>query len=185
MEKFKSNNYERRSVLLEHMQGLGDRQINCLSCQAPCCTSQKNSMQVTPLEALDIYFYLKEHALLTDELISRLQECVDSFGLNREVPGNGGRAFLRRYYSCPLQVNLRCIISSSVRPYGCLGFNPLSANIQNAEDCISQIDLLEKREKQWIGQEDKINQELRASLHLEWIKRDIPRALLEFINLAL
>ena len=52
---------DRRKILVHEMGRLFRNKINCFSCQGVCCTFVANSMQITLIEAFDIYFFLKEN----------------------------------------------------------------------------------------------------------------------------
>lgn len=138
----------RRQILLNEMDALNERGINCFSCPGHCCTSVANSMMITPLETEDIVTYLKAAGRFTEELKVRLAETVKKFRLDIPMPGNGRRGFLRRTYDCPFfeSKNLGCTLPREVKPYGCLGFNPSVPKEAEGKSCQSNQDLLSKRE---------------------------------------
>lgn len=140
----------RRQLLLDEMNALNERGVNCYNCPGHCCTSVANSMMVTPWETADVMGHLRAHNLLTDELKLQLQENVRKFRLDVPMPGNGRRGYLRRTYDCPFFAgsNLGCTIPKEVKPYGCLGFNPTLPNESEGKSCGSNQDILKRREAQ-------------------------------------
>ncbi len=172
----------RRSSLINQMHALNDEGKNCSSCKGYCCTYHNNSMQVTPLEAVDAYLYLKENKMINEELILLLEENIKRYRLDVEVPTKGGGA-LRRYYTCPFYApgSKGCHLSLEDKPYGCLAFNPLKKSVSEEGNCESNQNLLQKRFDQNI-QETEHNEILKSYLGLYWNKRNLPWALLELIK---
>ena len=93
-------------------------------------------MQITAAEASDILRYLQETGLWTEELTERLRTCVREYRLDVDLPRFGSRPNLRRTYTCPFfSAGPRgCSLPREVKPYGCLGFNPVKAGARGLED---------------------------------------------------
>ena len=96
----KSDSYSRRQVLIETMNGLETEEITCANCPGHCCTFVGNSMQMTTVEALDLYFYLVDNELWNEELEEKLKENIKEFRLDHR-PSIGGGHFMRKTYTCP------------------------------------------------------------------------------------
>lgn len=173
----KIGSYERREILLKQMESLDHQGKNCSTCSGKCCTFQGNSMQITPLETLDLYLYLQESNLWNEELEERLKSNNHEFRLNHR-PMTGGGGLMRKTYTCPffLFQSFGCPIPGEYKPYGCLGFNPREEGVINGEACGSNHALLEARESQ---AEEELNLEVKKSLDLYWEKEPIGIALLE------
>ena len=173
---------ERRKVLIDNMQKLISDKKDCFSCKGHCCTYQNNSMQVTPLEALDAYYYLERKDLISAELVKSLKDSIQKFRLDIEVPTRNGK-FLRRYYTCPFFTEgaKGCGLSLEDKPYGCLGFNPKESNVQSEGFCESDQDLLEQNQRNF-PEEKKHNETLKNTLDIYWDKRNLPWAILNLIE---
>lgn len=135
-------------------------------------------MQVTPIEALDLYQYLKSEDRIDSELSDRLQETIKEFRLDYAISTGKGTE-LRRSYTCPFFQAGFCTIDPEYKPYGCLAFNPKQKNVSRPGHCSSQLSLLEQREN---SAEEKLNDELRQKHNLYWKKESIPVALLNLIK---
>lgn len=162
------NAAERRKLLLENMDQLERQGIDCRACMGTCCTSRCNSMLITELEAQDIGQYLQSQNLWSEEMQTRLKNCVSEFRLDVEIPQHGNRRNLRRSYTCPFyNAGPRgCILPREVKPYGCLGFNPIVTAATGLESgCRSDQDLL-------------LQQELLSTQPLAMDKQPIPVAVL-------
>lgn len=172
---------ERREVILQAMNERFSQGKNCLNCQGFCCTASHNSMQVTPLEALDLYFYLKGENRLTESLKEDLQASVKKYRLDHFI-STGRNSSFRRSYTCPFYQpgSKGCTISPRQKPYGCLAFNPLEVGVSEEGHCASDISLLQRRENKT---DDQINLDLQLQLGLIWEKECIPVALLNLIEL--
>ena len=170
---------KRRKLLLDEMDQSREKKISCIGCSAPCCTFLKNSMQISPLEAMDIYLDLNRKGLWTRGLELRLEETIKTFRLNILIP-TARTGFLRRNYTCPFFSNteLGCQLDPIVKPYGCLGFNPTVAGKIEGESCFSNVELMEKREQLDL-EEKAISDRIRDLLKLSWKKETIPQALLD------
>lgn len=177
-----SSHIQRRKIIIDEMDKLFSLGKDCLNCEGHCCTFTYNSMQVTPIEAVDTYVYLRENNLITDQLIKKLEECITSYRLDIEF-NMGGRREFRKNYTCPFFNNgpKGCGISRKYKPYGCLGFNALRKGVSEPGSCTSNVELLEKRSL--LSLEDKINQELKEGLNLYWDKKSFPVAVLQLIKL--
>ncbi len=169
----------RRKIILDQMDALNAKSINCFSCPGHCCTAIANSMQTTPLETQDVLDYLRESGRWNEELKQKLQQTVDKFRLD-SIPGNGKRNYLRKTYDCPFfeDKSLGCSIPKEVKPYGCLGFNPTAPNESEGKSCGSDQLLLLKRESAH-PEESRLNADLSKKYHLWWEKLPLPLALLE------
>jgi hypothetical protein len=181
------SSHDRRFALIKVMQVLEGKTIHCFTCPGTCCTSQANSMQITPIEALEILQSLHIDQLTSAELTSfkeRMNQTISGYRLNVEIyTGKRNSQALRKNYTCPFFNNgsLGCGLSRSAKPYGCLGFNP-KTNDDNGKNCSSNIEVLEEREHHFESKEDLVNAQIRQELKLPWIKQNIPQALLDVIN---
>lgn len=139
-------------------------------------------MMVTPIEAYDLYLYLKHAGQFNSELKTRLKETVSKFRLDHGL-GNGKRSFLRRTYTCPFfnHGELGCPIPREHKPYGCIAFNSHHVANKADENCFSEIKMLEEREK-LDSQEITLNEEIKLKYALFWDKVPMPVALLDFFN---
>ena len=175
----------RRKILLQAMSELEERSVHCKDCTGLCCTFVANSVQTTPLETLEILLYLKRENRLNDTLKQRLTATVARYRLDSEIPGNGARSFVRRTYTCPFFGDPQggCSLSRSVKPYGCLGFNPSQTRVVEGEQCGSNIPLLEKREAAFAEDEQTRNHHIRSFYKLDWEKKPMPAGLLELMAL--
>lgn len=169
----------RRKIILDQMNSLNAKGINCFNCPGHCCTSVANSMQTTPLETQDVLDYLRQTQRWTEELKLKLNTNVDKFRLD-SIPGNGRRNYLRKTYDCPFfeGKSLGCSIPQEVKPYGCLGFNPTEPHESEGKSCGSDQNLLKEREKS-LSNESQLNIDLKTKHALWWDKLPLPLALLE------
>ena len=172
---------ERRAPVNAEMSKLIGEGKNCFSCEGLCCTFLYNSMQVTPLEALDAYTYLSKKNRINDSLIKDLKECIKKYRLDIDL-NMGRKSELRKHYTCPFFNSgpKGCSISPDYKPYGCLGFNPLEKNVKTEGKCTSYLSILEKRELYF--DEESMNMELREKLNLYWDKKNFPMAILILIE---
>jgi len=175
---------QRRELLIDEMANLTDKKIHCLNCVGTCCTFSANSMQITPLEAFEIILSLEVTEETIPDLKLKLQKNIRDYRLDHEIfLGKKAIANLRKTYTCPFFVvgSKGCTIKKDLKPYGCLGFNPRIEN-DNGSLCHSSIEQLERREFIEIQNEDKANKFLAEELQLDWIKQEIPRAVLALIE---
>ena len=174
------NHALRRKKIIDKMKSLESKGRSCESCPGFCCTYTSNSMQISPLEALEIYQSLMEKGEWGPELIQKLEENVKEFRLDKEL-SMGNRNTIRRYYTCPFFKNgcLGCSLSLEIKPYGCLAFNPHKENITVEGFCSSDTSLLKERENKFALEEKKANEEIKKELGLTWDKWPIPMALLD------
>lgn len=172
---------ERRQLLVEEMNKLSGQEYHCQSCQGLCCTYAHNSMQVTPLQALDAYVYLREHKGPNQQTLITLDQCIKKYRLDIEIH-IGKMNELRKNYTCPFynESFKGCGISRQYKPYGCLGFNPLEKNVSKAGKCGSNNELLELREQSY--NEEKMNNEIKEELNIYWDKKNFPVALRVMID---
>lgn len=181
------SSHDRRFTLIKEMELLEGKTIHCFTCPGTCCTSQANSMLITPIEALEILQSLHVDQFDEVEMLSfkeRMNQTILNYRLNVEIyTGKKNSSALRKNYTCPFFNNgsLGCGLSRSVKPYGCLGFNPRTSD-DNGQSCSSNIEVLEARERSFQSQEDLVNTQIRKELKLSWMKQNIPQALLDVIN---
>ncbi len=181
------SSHDRRFALIKEMELLEGKTIHCFTCPGTCCTSQANSMQITPIEALEILQSLHIDQFDNSQMTAfkeRMASTVTGYRLNIEIyTGKKNSAALRKNYTCPFFNNgsLGCGLSRSSKPYGCLGFNPKTSD-DNGKSCSSNIEVLEDREHSFQSKEDVVNAQIRKELKLPWIKQNIPQALLDVIN---
>ncbi|CAM2006508.1 hypothetical protein [Acanthopleuribacter pedis] len=175
---------KRRAGLVAAMAAHEQDGVDCSACSGVCCTFVANSMQTTPLETYDLLVWLQAQQRIDADLVAHLKETVRRYRLDAPDPGDGRRSFVRRTYTCPFfkRDKLGCTISRQAKPYGCLGFNPFKAGQVEGGECRSQIDLLERREAEFAAREVVADQVLRRGLALDWEKKPMPVALLEFID---
>lgn len=174
---------ERRQILVDEMAYLEHKGVHCFECTGECCTFTSNSMQTTPIEAVEVAIYLLEKNRVNGELLKALKSNIRSYRLD-SIPGNGQRSFMRRTYTCPffLGKSKGCSLSRSIKPYGCLGFNPNIEGQKEGGDCGSNIALLEQREARFEKMESRLNTYLKEKLNLYWDKLPFPVALLDVLG---
>jgi hypothetical protein len=174
-------NNERRKILIDRMNQLETSGFDCRNCAGHCCTFTSNSMQITPLETIEILNWLTRSNLYNDETLNKLKSNVSEFRLDHYI-GSKGRSLLRRTYTCPFfkGESLGCMIEKDSKPYGCLAFNSHHEIEKANEHCYSELNYLENREKKFIESENLINQKIKTHLNSEWDKLPIPLALLDF-----
>lgn len=170
----------RREILLNRMNVLESQGMGCVGCPGTCCTFEANSMLITPLEANELFNYLKEENLLTSELKSKLQACVTQYRLEPKYI-NSKRSYLRKTYTCPFfnHHELGCPLPREIKPYGCLAFDSHHVELKASEHCYSETEILEKRELLH-PEEKEMNLRLISEFNLQWEKSPIPNALIEF-----
>lgn len=169
-----------RDSLIKNMEMLENQNINCKHCSGLCCTSQRNSMMISPNEALDIVNYLYYAQKLDHFFIEKLNKVICDYRLNLDLPISGKKSNFRRYYTCPFykNQNLGCELPENIKPMGCLAYNPSQANESKGLSCKSNTELLKSFTKQEIHTNTKLS-------HLSWEKQSIPMAVKEIIDLNL
>lgn len=174
------NYLKRRESLLEEMKELGRSNIDCLKCVGTCCTFEANSMQISPVEALDILFFLIKEGRLNEKILQRLKKSIRDYRLD-QVVGDGKRNFNRKRYTCPFYSGnvLGCQVNSEFKPYGCLGFNPIRQRIKKGEGCRSYTSWLEKNELKNESIEKELAHYLEKKLNIKWQKLPIPVAVIK------
>jgi len=174
------NARKRREVLVNEMAKLESNAKDCASCTGLCCTFIANSMHTDPIQTLEIYRDLVEKGLFNEDLVSSLKETVQNNRLDNEL-STGKNSTFRRTYTCTFLTKgpEGCGLSRSVKPYGCLGFNPDQIEAQGEGQCSSNIDLLKQREHQFESLEEQVNGLIKEKLALTWNKLPMPVALLE------
>ena len=173
--------HQPRQGLLELMTKLKNESKDCSLCTGTCCSFVANSMQITPLEAFEIYDYLLRHRLWTADLKAKFQDCIEVFRLDKPLPGDGRRSFGRRTYTCPFYAEscLGCPLPPSVKPYGCLAFNPIASGVRDGEACRSYTEKLEQLASEVLQSKNDI---IRQAFAIDWLKKPIPVALLALDN---
>tara|TARA_R110002072_G_scaffold276051_1_gene437615 strand:+ start:377986 stop:378579 length:594 start_codon:yes stop_codon:yes gene_type:complete len=170
----------RRLELVSLMKAGEDNGRNCFSCVGFCCTQSHNSMQISPIEAAELYFFLVTNEMWDDELISKLNDNISEYRLDYEL-SVGGRSF-RRTYTCPffMHKSLGCPIAPTHKPYGCLAFNPDKKNVSSEGHCSSRVDLLENIERPHQDISSQFEESMKThGLEFHFSKLPIPVALLE------
>jgi len=172
------NDLTRRRLLLERMNFLESQGMGCLGCPGTCCTFEANSMLMTPLEAKELFDYLRDKEMLTIELKEKLLSSTKTYRLVPKYLHE--RSYLRKTYTCPFfnHQELGCPLPREVKPYGCLAFDSHHKELKASEHCYSETDLLEQRELRH-PEENQMNEDLRRELGLIWEKAPIPNALLD------
>lgn len=173
----------RRETINSAMSDLMAEGKDCNHCVGHCCTFEHNSMQVTPLEALDVYACLEEDGRITDELVEHLEENITHYRLDKD-PASIGKKSFRRYYTCPFYQDraLGCSLDRDSKPYGCLAFNPNSKLVSTPGYCTSNNDVLMLQNNTFGNKEELDNQFLRDKLGIYWNKMNLPNALLILIK---
>lgn len=174
--------YERRQNIILRNEELEKSGMGCIGCAGTCCTYEANSMMVTPVEAFELYNYLKDSGQFNEELKTRLTDTVSKYRLDHGL-GNGKRSYLRRTYTCPFfnHKELGCPIPREVKPFGCIAFNSHDVEKKAGEHCYSEKNILEDREL-IDSEEHKLNEELKKKYSLYWDKVPMPVALLDFFR---
>lgn len=179
--------FDRRKKLIEEMQTLEEKSVHCFNCPGTCCTMQANSMHVTALEAFEIFMSLKNQGINFNDLLSRLEKTISDYRLDIEIyTGKKNSAALRKKYTCPFFNNgaLGCSLSRSIKPYGCLAFNPTQVD-DNGKSCASRLPLLVELEEKYGKKEASANVFLQKTLDLQWEKKSIPEALVDLIKFSM
>jgi hypothetical protein len=175
---------DRRQLLIDEMAALTNKKVHCFSCTGTCCTFSANSMQITPIEAFEILISLQITEENLPDLKEKLLGNIKNYRLDHEIfLGKKINSLLRKTYTCPFFVigSKGCTIKKDLKPYGCLGFNP-RVEQDNGSQCHSNTELLETRENNEIKNEDNANAYLRKELQLDWIKLEIPKAVMALID---
>lgn len=133
-----------RHQLIELMESLDKKNINCANCTGVCCTDLANSMKIDKYETTVIYDYLIKKNLWDDQLEKSIDETINKYRLNQDL-STGKNSSFRRTYTCPFfkYKSLGCALPKEVKPYGCLAFNPKVVGIKKGEDCDTDPTLLE------------------------------------------
>lgn len=168
----------RRELIFQLMEEVFSKGHGCQNCPGFCCTFENNSMQIDPLQALELLVYVETN--FESDIWLKINETIEKFRLDKLIPTQNNQ-FLRRYYTCPfyLHKNKGCSISRKAKPYGCLAFNALRENVSTPGFCGSSQDILKTREETYEKQEKLANQDLINTLNLYWVKLPMPLALRE------
>jgi len=171
-----------RKKLIDNMLELDRQEKNCLNCIGVCCTVSRNSMMVTPVEAIDLYRNLMKKIQDKDLLWKKIESAYKDFGLDREIFVKN--KLMRKNYTCPLFKfeSFGCPVDPNAKPFGCLGYNPTKEKVVEGESCNSDVELLEQVEVEIKDQLEKENLELKTYYNLSFEKTNIPAALLELKN---
>lgn len=183
-DKLLPSGQERRQQLIDEMISLNNQKIHCFNCSGTCCSFSANSMQITPLEAFEIILSLNITHENLEPIKEKLSQNIKDFRLDREIfLGKKTNSLLRKTYTCPFFVAgpKGCTIKKDLKPYGCLGFNPRIEN-DNGGQCHSNISLLEMREECQNSSEIAANLYLKEELQLDWVKQEIPKAVLSLLE---
>lgn len=174
----------RRKLLIDRMNDLESKGMGCIGCSGTCCTFEANSMLLTPLEASELFLYLQDNDLLNNEFILKLQDNVRKYRLEPKYSGER-KSYLRKTYTCPFfnHKELGCPLPRDIKPYGCLAFDSHHPEKKADENCYSETELLELREKAH-PEEQALNEEIKKKYAIAWEKAPIPNALLHFWNLS-
>lgn len=168
------------------MDKLESTGLGCGSCTAVCCTVERNSMQVDSYEAFETLTALLQNGATVQDLKDLLKKNIQEFRLDKFI-STGRNTLFRRKYTCPFfkHQSLGCGVSKYFKPLGCLGYNAKSGNVQNGEDCESNLDLLERSDSV-IEKESLMDQEvfhfLNKDLKIIDDKQPLPIKLLEIIE---
>jgi len=174
---------ERRELLANQMYDNEARGLDCMSCTGRCCTYEANSMQMTSIEALEAMSLLEKKGLLTEEVKSRLEDCVKEFRLDQYIQIASGE-FFRKSYTCPFYFypSFGCGLGVDSKPYGCIAFNPCESGQKDGGNCQSDLDIQEKRNEIYEESEELVNKNLFKEEGISLMKEPIPVKLLEFWN---
>lgn len=176
----------RRENIISRMIELSSQGYDCKSCPGTCCTFQSNSMMTTPLETIEVLFWLQSTGQKNEEFKNKIKENVQKFRLD-QLTGYGKKSFLRRTYTCPFfnHSEFGCPIPVEVKPYGCLAFNSHHQESKASEHCYSEKEVLIAREDENAEYENRINNKLRDQFKLWWDKLPMPFALIEMWDLEI
>ena len=136
-------------------------------------------MMISPLEAYDIYTFLKTSPNFNEEKLKvSLEKNIKEFRLENVDLG------VKKTYTCPFYTGEKkgCTISRHSKPYGCLGFLPTRKEVTKGNDCRSDIGILKKRELKFKQDEDQLNSLLKKSIDLCWDKLPISSAVLSLLE---
>jgi len=186
MEKIKAlikDSRKLRNKLVERMQELDAIKINCMNCSGVCCTKARNSMMVTPLEAMDLYFYLIENIKDQETLWKNVEQSITDFGLDREIYVKN--KLMRKNYTCPLfkLESFGCPVEPHLKPFGCLGYNALAPNVKEGENCASDTNLLAVVDQEIKTELERLNKAITEYSKIDFDKTNIPMALLKIKKL--
>lgn len=174
---------ERRRSLVEHMSSNAEEGKNCFSCSGMCCTNEYNSMQVDPIQTLEVLAWLESEGRLNSVTGKAIDDSILEYRLDKDFSIGRGREW-RQYFTCPFFVgqNKGCTISRHAKPYGCLGFNPHEMNVSSPGKCSSNLEALMVREESFEGVEERANKFLKEKLNIYWIKKNLPFAIRDMLR---
>ncbi len=110
-----------RRALIAHVIEVQSTIRTCEAC-GECCTDQRNTMRILPVEAERIAAHLRGPMKdRREEFVRRMKATVARYSLK---PGQG-----KKRYTCSfLEEDLTCALPFDVKPVGCLGFNPVDVD---------------------------------------------------------
>lgn len=174
---------ERRVKLVEEMGTLDSTGLSCRDCSGFCCTNEHNSMQVDPIQTLELLAWLEGEGRLNQDLEESVESAIGQFRLDREFSLGRGRE-LRQRYTCPFYIGKSkgCSVSRYAKPYGCLAFNPLEENVTAPGKCASNTQVLIAREDSYSEREREANAFIKERLRLYWDKKNLPFAIKDMMR---
>ncbi|HLE10729.1 MAG: hypothetical protein A2504_02620 [Bdellovibrionales bacterium RIFOXYD12_FULL_39_22] len=160
----------RRELLIEKMGQLAQQGFDCQKCSGSCCSFENNSMQIDLLQAIDIIDDLKQKNLLTKTLLDKINNSIVQYRLDYNI-STKANSLLRKRYTCPFYTHniCGCLLGLEYKPYGCLAFNPNSAN-----QCHSDYQTQCIRDNLFASAEAFANQKLETILKFHFPKKTIP-----------
>jgi len=166
-----------RAQILDFMEELNSKTINCLNCSGLCCTQSKNSMQLELYELVSLAQNLKSKNLWNSELKSRCLEAISKYHLDRPIYIKN--KLMRKNYTCPLFLfeSFGCPLSFETKPLGCLNFNPTQPLVSKGEGCQSDLNRLSLIDQSFGSEVDQWNQFWQSELNVQYEKSPLPVAI--------
>src|SRR5690606_30185258 len=72
---------ERRKLLIDEMQQIEQKGHGCSSCSGLCCTYENNSMQVDPLQALELLVFVLNN--FDEEIWLAIEQNIQDYRLDK------------------------------------------------------------------------------------------------------
>lgn len=96
-------------------------------------------MKISHEEAVTIGSYLREQGEeFKNKMLREIEQTIADYRLDKFIQMKSSLA-LRRYYTCSFYLETNgmrgCVLPRSVRPLGCLAFNPVKKNANQDVDC--------------------------------------------------
>lgn len=175
--EIKAQAKNKRKNAIAFMHQLDSQKINCRKCVGTCCTFEANSMQITPLETIELIQFLIESKVDPIIIFEKMEMCIKEY----RSEATYSRPILRKNYTCPFFdiVTKKCQVSRHAKPLGCLAFNPIESNIQNGGTCTSKVDILHKTDLEFSQYDEKMNNIIKQIFKIYWTKAPIPIAIKE------